>query len=328
MVPLRAPIPIWDAMSVPMIPDTDWAAANPGGGVGDIRPGVVLRDTYRVVRHLNAGGVGSVFVAAHERLPGVVAVKALQGDRIVDAESLVRFRAEAEVTALLKHPHIVQVLDFDVSPAGVPYFVMEYLDGVDLRTISAKGALDRHRVVRLCRQIAGALEAAHDAGVIHRDLKPENVMLIEAAGESDFVKVLDFGLLKVMHQEGPPVTKPDQILGTPGYMPPEQILGGRIDDRADQFSLAAMTYELLAGHAAFTGADPGALLRAIVEVDPPPLSSVVTWPADHVSAVLARGLAKLPEARYPNVAAFEQAFRAAIASDERSVTASGPLPPS
>jgi serine/threonine protein kinase len=104
-------------------------------------------------------------------------------------ESLVRFRAEAEVTALLKHPHIVQVLDFDVSPAGVPYFVMEYLDGVDLRTVSAKGALDRQRVARLCRQIAGALEAAHDAGVIHRDLKPENVMLIEAAGESEALRL-------------------------------------------------------------------------------------------------------------------------------------------
>ncbi len=314
-------------MPAPTLPDsdTDRDSASPFQGVGDIRPGVVLRDTYRVVRHLSTGGVGSVFVAAHERLPGVVALKALHGDRIVDAESLVRFRAEAEVTALLRHPHIVQVLDFDVSPAGVPYFVMEYLDGVDLRAASAAGPLDVQRVARLSRQIAGALETAHEAGVVHRDLKPENIMLIDAAGVSDFVKVLDFGLLKVMHQEGPPVTRPDQILGTPGYMPPEQMLGGMIDHRSDQFALAVMAYELLAGRPAFTGTDAGALLRAIVDLDPPPLSSVVTWQAAHVSAVLSRGMAKAPDDRYPNVTAFEHAFRAAVDLDAHVPTAAAGL---
>ena len=286
--------------------------------VGDIRPGAVLRGTYRVVRHLGSGGVGCVFAAAHERLPGLVAVKALQSDRVLDRESLTRFRAEAEVTARVKHPHIVQVIDFDVSPEGVPYFVMEYLDGIDLRTASAEGAMPLERVTRLVRQMSGALEAAHLAGVIHRDLKPENVMLIDVAGEDDFIKVVDFGLMKLMNHIGPPVTKRDQILGTPGYMSPEQILGRKVDERADQFALASIAYELLAGRAAFSGADSVTMLREVVHVDPPPLSSVVAWPAFAVSVVLARGMAKSPADRYPNVVAFEQEFRSAVELDTRA----------
>jgi serine/threonine protein kinase len=283
--------------------------------VGDIRPGALLRETYRVLNHVSDGGVGVVFAAAHERLPGRVAVKALQGDRVLDAESLSRFRSEAEVTASLRHPNIVQILDFDVSPGGVPYLVMEFIDGADLRTVGARGPMAVDRVARVVRQIASALQAAHAAGVVHRDLKPENVMLVEIPGESDFVKVVDFGLSKLLHHRGPPVTKPDQILGTPGYMPPEQILGRPLDARADQFALASLAFELFAGRPAFLCIDSATWLKDIMQEEPPPLSALVPWPATALSAVLARGMAKAPSGRYPSVADFDKALRAAIEVD-------------
>jgi serine/threonine protein kinase len=285
--------------------------------VGDIRPGTLLRDTYRVLNHVSSGAVGSVFAAGHTRLPGLFAVKALQGDRVLDPDSLARFRAEAEVTASLRHPHIVQILDFDVSPGGVPFFVMEFLEGGDLRYAAAKGPMEPERVARLIRQIASALHTAHASGVVHRDLKPENVMLVEIASEPDYVKVVDFGLSKLMHPSGPPVTKPDQVLGTPGYMPPEQVLGRRIDARADQFALASLAYELFAGRPAFTSADPNALMREILYQEPPLLESLVPWPAAQLSTVLARGMAKAPAERYPGVAEFEQALRSALDEDAR-----------
>ena len=301
-----------------MIRDTDIDGLVPGPTrkeVGDIRPGVVLRETYRVLDVQGEGGMATVFAASHERLPGLFAVKALHSELLRDAEHLARFRAEAEVTARLRHPHIIQILDFDVTAAGVPYLVMELVEGMSLRQAMEAGPVDPSRVGRIVGQIASALQVAHQRGVMHRDLKPENVMLLPAGPGVDFVKVVDFGLSKLVNPSGPPVTRPNQIMGTPGYMAPEQIVGRALDQRLDQFALAVVAFELLARRPPFLGGDVPTLLRQIVDDDPPTLASLVPWPAAAVSTVLARGMARERDARYPTVMEFDGAFQAAILED-------------
>ena len=284
-------------------------------GNAELQAGDVLRDTYRVLGLLASGGTGNVFLAAHERLPGRVAVKTLRGERLQDAQSLARFRAEAEITAALRHPNIVQIIDFDVTPSGVPYLVMELVEGGDLRSLVAEGPCALERVARIVHQVASALELAHGAGVVHRDLKPANIMLVNAPGQADFVKIVDFGLSKLLAADGPPVTRPDQILGTPGYMAPEQIRGGRIDARVDQFALGSLTYELLTARPPFPGEDLSSVLHAIMNDDPPRLETLVPWPAAALSDVIARALAKSPSKRWDSVFAFEQAFSGALVED-------------
>jgi serine/threonine protein kinase len=286
-------------------------------GHAELQIGEVLRDTYRIVALLGTGGSGNVFLATHERIPGQVAVKTLRGELIADEESRARFRSEAQITAGLRHPHIVQILDFDVTPAGVPYLVMELVEGGDLRGVAAAGGgqCDLSRVAHIVHQIASAVEKAHSMGIVHRDLKPANIMLVNAPGEPDFVKVVDFGLSKMLAAKGPPVTRPDQILGTPGYMAPEQIRGGRIDARVDQFALASMTYELLTGRAPFPGDDLPAVLHAIMSDDPPRLSELVPWSSAALSEVIARAIAKNPDDRFASMAEFEQAMTAAMVQD-------------
>jgi serine/threonine protein kinase len=286
----------------------------------ELQVGDVLRDTYRIVALLGTGGAGNVFLAAHERIPGRVAVKTLRGERLADEQSLARFRVEAEITAGLRHPHIVQILDFDVTPSGLPYLVMELVEGGDLRALVAAGQCPLPRVAHIVRQISSALEMAHNAGIVHRDLKPANIMLVNAAGSPDFVKIVDFGLSKLLASDGPPVTRPDQILGTPGYMAPEQIRGRNIDARVDQFALASLTYELLAGRPPFPGEDLPSILHAIMADDPPPLSQLINWPCEKLSLVLARGFAKMPDDRFPSIAAFEQAMSEAMMKDLAEAT--------
>ena len=281
----------------------------------DLRVGDVLGGTYRIESLLAAGGAGSVFVATHERLPGRVAVKTLRGERLRDATSLARFRAEARITAELRHPNIVQVLDFDVTPAGLPFLVMELLEGKDLRALIAAGPCPLPRVVSILAQLSDALALAHMRGVVHRDLKPANVVLLEGSARPDLVKIVDFGLSKLLAAQGPPLTRPDQVLGTPGYMAPEQIRGQPVDARVDQFALASLSYELLSGYAPFQARDLPTLLHAVVNEEPAPLADRVPWPAESLSRVIGRALAKHPDQRYPDIAEFTQRLTAAIAAD-------------
>jgi serine/threonine protein kinase len=295
--------------------DANVVAPRAGMGHSELQIGEVLRDTYRVVALLGTGGSGNIFLANHERIPGQVAVKTLRGDLIADEESRARFRAEAQITAGLRHPHIVQILDFDVTPTGVPYLVMELVEGGDLRGLAGRAPCDLPRVAHIVHQVASAVEKAHSLGIVHRDLKPANIMLVNAPGEPDFVKVVDFGLSKLLAAKGPPVTRPDQILGTPGYMAPEQIRGGRIDARVDQFALASMTYELLSGRAPFPGDDLPSVLHAIMTDDPPLLSELVPWSSAALSQVIARAIAKNPDQRFATIAEFEQAMTTAMVQD-------------
>src|SRR5262245_24409163 len=166
--------------------------------VPEIRPGDVLHDTYLVSRLISKGGMGQVYEVEHSRLSGRYALKLLRPELADNPEVLDRFRREAEIASALRHPHIIQVFDFNVTAAGAPYMVMEYLDGLDLKAyLRTHGPLPLARAVKLVEQVASALRAAHEREVVHRDLKPENIFLVEVEGtgqgQKDFAKVLDFG---------------------------------------------------------------------------------------------------------------------------------------
>jgi serine/threonine-protein kinase len=276
--------------------------------------GTVLNDTYRIVRPLAEGGCGEVYVAAHTRLPGEFAVKVLHSSLARDRDQLARFRQEAEITSTLRHPHIVQVFDFNVTDDGVPYLVMELLEGASLVELASSSTpLDPRRVVHIIEQIADALHAAHERGVVHRDLKPDNVMLLSTNGAQDFVKVLDFGISQASWRKR--LTQDDgRISGTPQYMAPEQACGLReqIDHRSDQFSLAAIAYTLLTGREPFSGDDPIAVLYQVVHQQPPAPVKIVPALGQAVNDAIMRGLAKASDDRFPDVMEFAGALRAAV----------------
>jgi tRNA A-37 threonylcarbamoyl transferase component Bud32 len=276
--------------------------------------GTVLNDTYRIVRPLAEGGCGEVYLAAHTRLPGEFAVKVLHSSLARDREQLARFRQEAEITSTLRHPHIVQVFDFNVTDAGVPYLVMELLEGQPLvELVSSSTPLDPRRAASIIEQIADALHAAHERGVVHRDLKPDNVMLLSTNGVQDFVKVLDFGISQASWRKR--LTQDDgRVSGTPQYMAPEQACGLReqIDHRSDQFSLAAIAYTLLTGREPFSGDDPIAVLYQVVHQQPPEPVKVVPALGQAINDVIMRGLAKASDDRFPDVLVFASALRAAV----------------
>jgi serine/threonine-protein kinase len=293
------------------------------GGVGRLpqgqpfAPGVVLADTYRILEPIAAGGMGEVYVAAHERLPGRFAVKVLHPDLTRDEDALSRFRSEAEIMAGLRHPNIVQVIDFNITPDGTPYLVMELVDGKDLAESLRDGQqVPPQQAARMIHQIASALEAAHAHGVVHRDLKPENIMRLSLEGQEDFIKVVDFGISKAKAQRTR-ITADSALLGTPQFMAPEQAQGRReeIDHRTDQFALAAMAYMLLTGREPFRGDTAVTILYQVVHQDPEPVSQYVDWPCATVNAVLRRGMAKDREARFPSVMEFARALEEALDID-------------
>jgi serine/threonine-protein kinase len=276
--------------------------------------GTVLKETYRIVRPLAEGGCGEVYLAAHTRLPGAFAVKVLHSRLTRDREALARFRQEAEITSTLRHPHIVQVFDFNVTDDGhVPYLVMELLEGVSLADLGRSGQpLDPHRAINIIEQIAQALHAAHGHGVVHRDLKPENVMLLSVGGTEDFVKVLDFGISQASWRTR--LTDNDRVSGTPQYMAPEQAQGLReqIDHRTDQFSLAAIAYTLFTGREPFSGDNPIAVLYQVVHNEPPAPAEANPALAGAVGDVIVRGLSKAPADRFADVLEFAAALRGAV----------------
>jgi eukaryotic-like serine/threonine-protein kinase len=270
--------------------------------------GSVLHDTYRIVRRLGSGGMGVVYAAEHVRLPKQVAVKVLRRDHVGDTTLIGRFRREAELCSRLGHPNIVEVRDFNVLEDGSPYLVMELLEGESLGArLKRVGALPLPDVLRIACEVADGLTAVHAIGVVHRDLKPENLFLCRRR-DREILKILDFGISKVLG--APSMTRSDGLFGTPGYMSPEQARGEleRIDARTDQFALAAILYEALAGRPAFVaeGDTPFTVLFKVVNSDPLPLFDVP--PA--VSAAIFRGLAKEPDDRFASVAELPAAFAA------------------
>jgi eukaryotic-like serine/threonine-protein kinase len=269
--------------------------------------------------------MGEVYEATHDRLSGRYAVKVLGAEVAGHPESFLRFKREAQVTSSLEHPGIVKVIDFNQTPDGLPYLVMEYLDGRDLaQVISTEGPLPLERVVDLVDQIASALGAAHRQGVVHRDLKPQNIFVLAVDGR-DVVKLVDFGISKVK-SVSQHLTRESSILGTPQYMAPEQAVGKTdvVDSRSDQFALAAIAYELLTGRRPFSGDSLVSLVYQIVHTDPPLMNAVAVRapvPAA-VEAVIRRAMAKSREQRFASVLELAAALKVAAAG---TVPSPGPV---
>jgi eukaryotic-like serine/threonine-protein kinase len=277
------------------------------GKLKTLEPGTLLRDTYTIGNKIASGGMGEVYLAQHARLPGSFAVKILNARLADDAGAIARFRREADILALIRHPNVVQVFDFDLMAPGIPFLVMEHVEGRDLaQHVLDSGPLPLGRVVPIVHQIAAALEAAHARRVVHGDLKPANVMLVDREGHADLVKVLDFGVAQMFGTRTGSGEPTNLMLGTPSYMAPEQAEGrnDEIDGRADQFALAVLTYVLLTGADPFPGDSTVEVLARIIHAEPTPLGARVAWPADGVEAVLRRALSKRAQGRYGRILEF------------------------
>ncbi|HET6283546.1 MAG TPA: serine/threonine-protein kinase [Polyangia bacterium] len=296
-----------------------------------LQAGTTLGGTYTIGRTIGAGGMGEVYEARHARLAGRYAVKVIRADLVaLDPITVQRFQREAEVMSSLRHPNIVQIIDFDVASDGSPFIVMEYLEGSDLQArIAQRGPMPVSEVLVIAEQVASALAAAHERGVVHRDLKPANIFMVPlpvaVQGQpSEFIKVLDFGISKV--KSAGTLTGEPRILGTPHYMAPEQARAKSddIDGRADQFALASIAYELLSGRKAFPGDTIEGVLYSVIYEQP---VSIVPVVGELIDAVLRTALSKERSGRYPSVSAFVGALRAAAARTGNLPAAAGPRHP-
>ena len=264
---------------------------------------------YRLVKMLGKGGMGAVYEAIQEPIERRVAIKILHGRYAQEPEIAMRFLNEARAVNIVEHPGIVQISDYGQLPSGVAYLVMEYLKGDTLtqRLKKGGGKIPQPEALRIARQIASALAAAHAKNIIHRDLKPDNVMLVvnpdpEAMGRLR-VKLLDFGIAKVAAEMGNAGTNTaaDVVMGTPKYMSPEQCRGAAaVDDKSDVYALGIMLYEMLAGRPPFLGATGEILAKQIYE-DAPPLSEMAPWvtadAANFVHRLIAKDKAERPTMR-------------------------------
>jgi len=231
--------------------------------------GAIVADRYRILKLLGEGSTGTVYAAEHVLLHKKVAIKILHPELTDMPDGVARFEREAMATARIEHDNVASAVDFGRLSEGSMYLALEYVEGRSLRAELAKGPLGLARALHVARQIASALAAAQALDIVHRDLKPENVMLVSKGEDSDFVKVLDFGVARVPVEEGAlggpqALTKAGAVFGTAEYMPPEQGIGQRVDTRADLYAVGAMLFEMIAGVRAYTArADLGILAQQI-----------------------------------------------------------------
>jgi serine/threonine-protein kinase len=234
---------------------------------------------YTLLEKIGEGGMGVVYRAEHEMLRRPTAIKLL-APQTAGEQNLRRFEREAQMTARLTNPHTVSVYDFGRTPEGSFYYVMEYLDGIDLdRLVREEGPLPPGRVVHILRQVCEALSEAHGIGLVHRDIKPANILLSERGGISDFAKVLDFGLVKEVNEsENARLTREDVVAGTPHYLAPETIQAGSSPDpRSDLYALGAVAYYLLTAAPVFDGR-PIQVIQSHLQTSPEPPSSRLGLP--------------------------------------------------
>ena len=261
--------------------------------------------SYTLLEPIGHGGMAVVYRARQDSLDRLVAVKILSENLAASSEFMERFRREARTAANLRHPNVITVFDFGQDERGVPYLVLEYIEGPTVADVMDAG-LDDNRIPDLLDQIAAGLDYAHARGVIHRDIKPGNVLMTD-----DGRAVLaDFGLAWLL--EGAHLTMTGGVIGTPEYMSPEQASGEPVDHRADVYALGVMLYEMLVGERPFVAETPIAVLLQHLQ-DPPP--SVLIARPDlplAVAEVLDKALAKHPEDRYSSAGDLARAFRAAF----------------
>jgi predicted ATPase/serine/threonine protein kinase len=255
---------------------------------------------YRILNRLGRGGMGEVYRAQDTRLNREVALKTLSLDGVSQPDAILRFEKEARAACALNHPNIVTIYDLG-QVNGTHYIAMELVDGETIREILASGPIPFRRAVAIAAQIADALAKAHAIGLVHRDLKPENLMV---CGETT-AKILDFGLAKLREGEATPdsdastsITEKGTVLGTAGYMSPQQAMGGEVDFRSDQFSFGAVLYEMVTGFPAFRKETHAETMAAILRDEPKRLGSRMLQAPPPFLWIVERCLAKDPKERY------------------------------
>lgn len=291
-------------------------------------------NNFDITRLLGEGGMGAVYEATHSIIPRRVAIKVLRREYAVDSALVQRFFNEARATHAIRHPNIVEIIDVGMLPEGVPYLIMELLEGESLgHRIGREGRLDVATALDFTAQVADALELAHAAGIIHRDVKPDHLFLVkDAKGEHETVKVLDFGIAKLRTDllAGKVTTNAGTILGTPAYMSPEQCRGVAegVDHRADIYGLGITLYELLTGIPPFIGRGIGDVMMLHMGVTPEPPSRRRSEVPAELDALVLKALAKAPEERFQSMAEMATALRSCLGG-ERPAPArpSKPAPP-
>jgi serine/threonine protein kinase len=273
---------------------------------------------YRLVKLLGAGGMGAVYLAEHRMLKRPCAIKLIHPDRAGDPHVLARFEREVRMTARLSHWNTIEIFDYGRTDDGTFFYVMEYLPGLSLQELLERhGPLPAERVLHLLRQVCQALREAHQVGLIHRDIKPGNIFAAERGGLYDVVKLLDFGLVKLVSENpSTSLTQEGGISGTPLFMSPEQARGvGDLDARSDIYSLGAVAYALLTGRPPFDGINAMDVLIAHARDEVVrPSQRRADVPADLESAIL-RCLAKSPEDRFQDVDSLEHALASCAAAE-------------
>ncbi len=264
--------------------------------------GMVLGNRFEVLAKIGEGGMGAVYRARQRGIEREVAIKVLLGDVARNKTLVRRFHLEALAISKLKHPNTIQIFDFGEED-GLLYIAMEFLEGTSLHSLlEFEELLSVQRACRITRQIAQSLREAHAKGIIHRDLKPDNVFLTSVGEESDFVKVLDFGVAKLKEgdKKGATVTKTGTIFGTPRYMSPEQAKGKPVDARADLYAMGIMLYEMVMGFVPFESDNHLGVLILHVQKAPAPFSEMrpdLVVPSN-LEALVFKLLAKDPDDRY------------------------------
>ena len=253
---------------------------------------------YEIVASIGAGGMGEVYRARDPKLDREIALKVLSAELSSSNEHLRRFEQEARAASALNHPNIVSIYDVGRDDAHA-YIAMELVEGKDLRDLTALGPMPMKQLLRVAAKLADGLAAAHERGIVHRDLKPENVIV----SNEGFVKILDFGLAKLVRTIGQndttmPQTMPGAVFGTVGYMSPEQASGRPMDFRSDQFSIGVILYELLTGRRPFEEPSPAETMAAIIRNDPKPLREIRADVPRDLDRIVTRCLSKDPRDRY------------------------------
>jgi len=258
---------------------------------------------YEIQSQLGAGGMGEVYRARDARLNRDVAIKILPASFSADPDRLQRFAQEARAAAALSHPNILSIHDIG-EDRGAPYVVSELLEGETLRDRLRTGPLSSRKAIDYARQIASGLAAAHEKGIVHRDLKPENLFLTNDGR----VKILDFGLAKLTRPEAGDAsgdaptqqvgTDAGTVMGTVGYMSPEQVRGKHADPRSDIFAFGAILYEMLSGKRAFHGDSPADTMSAILKDDPPELAETNRNVSPALERMVRHCLEKNPAERF------------------------------
>ena len=275
--------------------------------------GTLLNRRYKLTALIGQGGMADVYRGEDIKLHKQLAVKVLSPEQQRKASVVERFLLEARAASRVRHPHVVDITDFGVTPERLTFFAMEYLDGEDLQdTLRREGTLEWERARDVTLQILDACQAAHVAGLIHRDMKPHNCFRITRDGNPDYVKLIDFGLAKLQDADATGgLTGTGVIMGTAHYMSPEQGMGSKVDHRCDIYAVGAMMFQMLTGQVPYDGHSAMSILYKHIHAELPRLSDAkpdVRVPAA-VESVIHKAMAKDPDARFSTASEFAAAVR-------------------